>query len=97
MATMNIVYCGERDPFGFLLARCETASNKSTAVLYTAKKNDENWDIVRGDEGLNVTWLQRTSESAHLQFKLNQPQTITLSSVLPQKAVWDKMNGAHSF
>ena len=87
------VYCGQRDSIGFWLARCEASSKQSSEVVYLAKSKDDNWDIKKGEEVLNVTWLNRASESVPLEFKLHQPQTITLNSVLPQRAVWEKMNG----
>ena len=62
------VYCGERDPVGFWLARVEAESNKSNAVLHTATKADPNWDIRKGDKILNVTWLNRVSDEQPRKF-----------------------------
>ena len=52
-----------------------------------------NWDIKKNELVLNVTWLNRVSEVKSLEFTPHMPQTITLSSVLPAAAVWEKMNG----
>ena len=91
--TTIAVYCGDRDPCGFWLARCEAASKQSNTVVYGAKKNDDNWDIKKGEQVLNITWLNRVSETECREFKLHMPQTITLTSVLPVAAVWDQMHG----
>ena len=73
--------------------RCEAASKQSNAVVYEAKKPDLNWDIKKGEQVLNVTWLNRVSEVAQREFTMHMPQTITLNSTLPVAAVWDKMHG----
>jgi hypothetical protein len=91
--TTIAVYCGDRDTNGFWLARCEASTKQSNAVVYKAKKADENWDIKKNELVLNVTWLNRVSEAKSLEFTLHMPQTITLSSILPVAAVWDKMHG----
>lgn len=91
--TTVAVYCGDRDTNGFWLARCEASTKQSNAVVYKANKADENWDIKKNELVLNVTWLNRVSEAKSLEFTLHMPQTITLSSILPVAAVWDKMHG----
>ena len=87
------VYCGDRDPIGFWLARVEAESKQSNGVLHTAKKSDPNRDIQKGDKVLNVTWMNRASDEQPREFTLQMPQAISLNSVLPIKAVWDKMHG----
>ena len=87
------VYCGERDPVGFWLARVEAESNKSNAALHPATKADPNWDIRKGDKILNVTWLNRVSGEQPRKFKLQMPQKISMNSILPVKAVWEQNHG----
>jgi hypothetical protein len=91
------VYCGERDPVGYWIARCEASSKQSQAVVYTAKKDDDGWDIKKGEDVLNVTWMKRVSADRHLEHVFSSTQTITLNSILPVKAVWDKMHGNTSY
>ena len=47
----------------------------------------------KGDRVLNVTWMNRASDEQPREFTLQMPQTISLNSVLPIKAVWDRMHG----
>ena len=78
----------------YWLAMCVARSKQSEAVLYKwDKAADQNWRIAKGNQVLNIIWLERKRTSNHLVFKPGIPQTILMRQVLPLKVIWEKQTG----
>ena len=75
----------------FWMAQARPMNRQSNRVVFKAAAGNPNWDIKKGDEVLNITWLERVdAEQYPRKFCSGLSQTIALKSALPRKvAQWE--------
>jgi hypothetical protein len=79
-----------------LLAQVLGSSKKATKkTVYEAPKGDRNWGYRKGDEIMNVMWLERMEpDTEPLMFRpdsVNQYQSVPLTQLLPVAIEFDEV------